>query len=223
MRRTWFLPALICGVATNVAAVVLGAGPPARSLRVTPRAPSAAIPLPAAAVPAAAAPRAAQHGLSKAAGDTARTTHGLSRASASLSRVPATARPNLSGIAPPGSLPGGEAPPLDPSQRGHEVVRAAARNTLDQRLQQADHLDAIAKQNGNENLGATAERMRDQAQQQYDGALQRLDGTAPVDGFTPGTEPDPSALTAPRMPVPNATAPKAAWRDRLHFARPFAR
>lgn len=233
MRRTYFLLLTACGAMVASQTCVF-AGPPAHSLRASARAPAAAsgpsVALPPAAG-GAAANSAASRGISQRAGDTARMTNGFSRAAAGMSRAAGNVRPPQPGALPPQAFaPGGVPAVAQQPLHGSEAVRAAAQHTFDQRLLQADHLDAIADQNGNEKLREAAQRMRDQAQQQFDAANQRIDampGAATDDsegtGITQASaaEPSTSAAALPSFPAPPVAKP--SWRERIHFAWPFNR
>jgi len=223
MRRIWFTTTT-CGVLAL--ASTLAAAPPVQSLRRGPPAfsPSAAVPLPAAAVPlpaaAAAAPAVAPRGVSQAAGDTARMTNGLSQAASSLSRVPPTVRPMPAAVGPIQRPLAPIVPSLpQPAAGGADAVQAAGRRTLDLRLQQADHLSEIAGQNGNDRLGDAAERMRNQAQEQFNAAGSRMEAMPfPPEQPQPGIVPMSTSVPVSQLPVA-----KPSWRSRVHFAWPFNR
>jgi hypothetical protein len=85
---------------------------------------------------------------------------------------------------------------------------ANAERILQHRLNQADHLDGVAARNGNERLAENAERMRAQAQQQYNDRMQRL-GVLP-DSAPPAPVGDNPTITPPLDPVAAAQNAPAA-------------
>lgn len=214
MKRRWLSMAAACGLLALMASRSM-AGPPGHGLRRAPQALSSPARLPV--VAGAAAPR----GVSRAASDTARMTRGLSRASSSLSRVPSTSRSLPPGV-PPQRRPFSKA--VNPSAtrpgQGSDAVRTAAQKTLELRLRQADHLTEVADQNGNERLAEAADRMRVQAQQQFEAAIERLDGVPPQ---SDDRRPSDTESSSARLPAPGLSSAKPSWRDRIHFASPFSR
>jgi hypothetical protein len=240
MRRIGFLSVV---TASFVVAPSVDAAPPGRSLHARGPSPNAGV-AGAAAASAAAAPQLPAAAASRTAADAAKIGRGLPQAAASMSRSAPAQRGNLvpggrfaapSGSTAPGVPPAGVAHGV----RGAEAVRIAAQQTYEHRLQQATHLEQIAQQNGNEQLTETARRMREQAQQQYDAALERVERmpgapttepvpTEPVEG-TPAPETTSaeqgSATTGTIDPAARLPQPQAAprWRDRFRFASPFGK
>jgi hypothetical protein len=225
MQKQYVVGSIVSGL-MMLAQSYVAAAPPAHLFKHGPATTPIATPsLPPTAAPAAAAaaspPAAATHGLSQAASKTARTTNGYSRASGSLSRVPPGAAAKI-----PGTVP--TAPTVNRTATGHalqsfDAVQAAAQQTLDNRLRQADHLSEIAKQNGNPQLAETADRLRVEARQQYDAAVARIQSHATTtDADTVPAQP-PADSTMPHVPASVPPAARTGWRDRFHFATPFRR
>jgi len=163
---------------------------------------------------------AASRGISQSASDTARMTNGFSRASGSIARVPAVAGNHATGVGQrtPPQLGNGPS-----SARGPDALRAAAQQSFDHRLAEADRLTELAKKTGNEQLSETADRMRLQAQQHFDAQVERADGMPiAADGQRPNTV-TPATATSPVGVSANVPATTPTWRDRLHLATPFRR
>lgn len=156
----------------------------------------------------------------RAYGKVARSTRGMSSAGSSLSR--AANGLNRNALAAPQAaatgvsrqphsrvtrLPDTGTPPAGTPLASQPA--ANAERILQHRLNQADHLDGVAARNGNERLAENAERMRAQAQQQYNDRMQRLGGLpdsappAPVGQdptLTPPLDPVAPAQNAPAVP-----------------------
>ena len=120
-------------------------------------------------------------------GKIARSTRGMSSAGSSLSRAANSL--NRNAVAVPQAATAGVSrqprarvtrlPDTGTPPAGTPLASQPAANAeriFQHRLNQADHLDGVAARNGNERLTENAERMRAQAQQQYNDRMQRLGG-----------------------------------------------